>query len=65
MTQEEILPLSLEMFEINPNLINALKTLQDLAIQYKKNKRNIIDKKEQKLDKLEENSKFQSFLNSS
>ena len=25
-TQEQILPLSLEMFEINPNLINAPKT---------------------------------------
>ena len=33
-TQELILPLSLETFEINPNLLNALKTLQDLAIQY-------------------------------
>ena len=27
MTQEQILPLSLEKFEINPNLINAPKTL--------------------------------------
>ena len=43
-TQEQILPLSLEMFEINPNLINAPKTLQDLAIQYR-NKKNIFDKK--------------------
>ena len=57
MIQEQILPLSLETFEINPNLINALKTLQDLAIHYR-NKRNIIDKKEQELDKPEENSKF-------
>ena len=63
MTQEQILPLSLEMFEINPNLINAPKTLRDLAIQYR-NKKNILDKKEQELDKPEENSKFQSFLNS-
>ena len=63
MTQEQILPLSLETFEINPNLINAQKTLQDLAIQYR-NKRNILDKKEQELDKPENNSKFQSFLNS-
>ena len=55
--------MSLETFEINPNLINALKTLQDLAIQYK-NKRNILDKKEQELDKPEGNSKFKSFLNS-
>ena len=54
-TQEQILPLSLEMFEINPNLINAPKTLRDLAIQYR-NKKNILDKKE--LDKPKENSKF-------
>ena len=63
MTQEQILPLSLETFEINPNLINAPKTLQDLAIQYK-NKKNILDKKDQELDKPEENSKFRLFLNS-
>ena len=56
-TQEQILPLSLETFEINPNLINAPKTLQDLAIQYR-NKKNILDKKDQELDKPEENSKF-------
>ena len=31
-TQEEILPISLETFEISPNLINALKTLRDLAV---------------------------------
>ena len=62
-TQEQILPLSLKTFEINLNLINAPKTLQDLAIQYR-NKKNILDKKEQELDKLEGNLKFKSFLNS-
>ena len=46
-----------------PNLINALKTLRDLAIQYR-NKNNISDKREQELDKPKGNSKFQSFLNS-
>ena len=61
-TQEQILPISLETFEISPNLINAPKTLRDLAIQYR-NKKNILDKKEQNLDKPEDNSKFQSFLN--
>ena len=55
--------MSLETFEINPNLFNAPKTLQDLAIQYQ-NKRNILNKKEQELDNPEENSKFRSFLNS-
>ena len=63
-TQEQILPISLETFEINPNLINAPKTLRDLAIRYK-NKRNTFDKEECNLDTPEENdSKFQSFLNS-
>ena len=56
-TQEQILPLSLETFEISPNLINAPKTLQDLAVQYR-NKKNILNKKEQYLDKLENSSKF-------
>ena len=63
MTQEQILPLSLETFEIDPKLINAPKTLQDLAIQYR-NKENIFDWKEQDLDRPEDNSKFCSFLNS-
>ena len=62
-TQEQILPLSIETFEISPNLLNAPKTLQDLAIQYQ-NKRNILDQKEQELEKTKEASKFKSFLNS-
>ena len=49
--------------KINPNLLNTLKTLQELAIQYQ-NKRNTLNKKEQELDNPEENSKFRSFLNS-
>ena len=62
-TQEQILPLSVETFEISPNLFNTPKTLQDLAVQYK-NKKNILNKKEQELENPEENSKFKSFLNS-
>ena len=62
-TQEQILPLSLQTFEINSNLLNAPKTLWDLAIQYQ-NKRNTLNKKEQELDNPGENSKFRSFLNS-
>ena len=61
--QEQILPLSLETFEISPNLQNALKTLPELAIQYQ-NKRNILNKKDQETEIPEENSKFKSFLNS-
>ena len=44
-TQEQILPISLKIFEISPNLINAPKMLQDLAVQYS-NKRNVFDQKE-------------------
>ena len=56
------LPLSIETFEISPNLLNAPKTLHDLAVQYQ-NKKNILNKKEQELENPEENSKFKSFLN--
>ena len=62
-TQEQILPISLKTFEIDPKLMNAPKTLWDLAIWYK-NRKNVLDKKEQYLDKPENNSRFQSFLNS-
>ena len=41
-TQEQILPLSIEMFEINPNLLNAPKTLKHLINQYK-NKSKILE----------------------
>ena len=64
-TQEQILPISLETFEINPNLINAPKTLRDLATRYK-NKKNAFDKEDEcNFDIPEQNnSKFQSFLKS-
>ena len=63
-TQEQILPILLETFEISPNLINAPKTLRDLAVSYK-NKKNILDKEEQNLDNPKESdSRFRSFLNS-
>ena len=62
-TREQISLLSIETFEISPNLLNAPKTLQDLAIQYQ-NKRNILDQKEQELEKTKEALKFKFFLNS-
>ena len=62
-TQEQILPLSIEAFEISPKLLNAPKTLRDLAVQYR-HKKKVLDNKEQELEKLEETSKFKSFLNS-
>ena len=42
------------MFEIDPKLINAPKTLRELVNQYK-SKRNMLDKKEQDLEKPETN----------
>ena len=62
-TLEQILPISLKTFEIDPKLINAPKTLRELVIQYK-SKKNALDKKEQDLEKPETNARFQSFLNS-
>ena len=63
-TQEQILPISLETFEISPNLINAPKTLRELAVRYR-NKKNILDMEERNSDRPKESdSRFQSFLNS-
>ena len=62
-TQEQILLLSIETFEINHNLLNTPKTLRDLAVQYQ-NKKHILNKKEQELENPEDTSKFKSFLNS-
>ena len=62
-TQEQILPISLKTFEIDPKLINAPKMLRELVIQYK-SKKNMLDKKEQALDKQETNARFWAFLNS-
>ena len=63
-TQEQILPLSIEIFKINPNLLNAPKTLKDLVNQYK-NKRKILEIQGQReIEKAKKYFKFASFLNS-
>ena len=62
-TQEQILPISLKTFEIDPKLINVPKTLRELVNQYK-SKKNMLNKKEQDIEKPETNARFQSFLNS-
>ena len=46
-TQEQVLPFSVETFEINPNLLNAPKTLKDLVNQYN-NKKKILELQGQK-----------------
>ena len=63
MTQEQILPISLKTFEFDPKLINTPKTLRELAIEYK-NRKNVLNRKEQNSDNPEKNAGFQSFLNS-
>ena len=63
-TQEQILPFSVETFEIHPNLLNAPKTLKDLINQYK-NKKKILELKGQKVkERAKKDSKFRSFLDS-
>ena len=63
-TQEQVLPFSVEMFEINPNLLNAPKTLKDLVNQYK-NRKKILELQGQKeVERAKKDSKFGSFLNS-
>ena len=63
-TQKQVLPFSVETFEINPNLLNAPKTLKDPVNQYK-NKRKILELQGQKeVERAKKYSKFGSFLNS-
>ena len=62
--QEQILPLSVESFEINASLLNAPKTLKDFVHQYK-NKKKIL-KLQEHIDEetTKQSSKFGSLLNS-
>ena len=46
-TQKQILPISVETFEISPSLFNAPKMLKEFVIQYK-NKQKILEIKGQK-----------------
>ena len=62
--KEQILPISVETFEISPSLLNAPKTLKELVKQYK-NKQKILEIKGQKeIEEAKINSKFGSFLKS-
>ena len=47
-TQEQILPFSIETFEIHPNLLNAPKTLKGLVNEYKNKKENTGFKKDKR-----------------
>ena len=58
-TKEQILPLSLETFEINPNLLNAPKLCKIWQFNTKI-KKNMLNKKEQELDNPEKKFKIQN-----
>ena len=63
-TEEHILPLSVESFEINASLLNTRKMLKDFVHQYK-NKKKILELQEHiDEERTKQSSKFGSFLNS-
>ena len=63
-TQGQILPISIETFEIDSKLLSTPKTLKNLVVQYK-NKKKILEIKGQKeIEETKKNSKFGSFLKS-
>ena len=63
-TQEQVLPFSVESFEINASLPTAPKTWKDLVKQYK-NKKKILELQGHKdEERAKKSSKFGSFLNS-
>ena len=63
-TPEQILPLSVELFEINASLLTAPKMLKGFINQYK-NKKKILELQEHKdEERTKQSSKFDSFLNS-
>ena len=64
-TKEQILPISLEAYEINSNLLNVRKTLKDFVHQFKHRKQ-ILNIEEQHIDEERDklNTKISSFLNS-
>ena len=63
-SQEQILPVSVETFEINPNLPKAPKTLKDLVTQYKSKKKIFELKEKREIERAKKDSKFGSFLKS-
>ena len=63
-TQQQILPISVESFEIDASLLNAPKMLKDFVHQFK-NKKKILELQELiNEERTKQSSKFGSFLNS-
>ena len=63
-TQEQILPISVESFEFDPNLLSAPKTMKDFVTQYKYRKEMMEKKEQKKIEEAKMSSKFGSFLDS-
>ena len=61
-TQEQILPISLQSFEINPSLLQVTKTLKDFVHQYK-HKKEIFDLQERHVNNNDLASNKNSFFN--
>ena len=62
-TQEQILPLSVESFEINGSLLNTPKTLKDFVNQFKNKKKTLELQEHIDEERTKQSSKFGSFLN--
>ena len=62
-TQEQILPISIETFEISPSLPSAPKTLKELVNQYKNNQKILEIKGQKEIEEAKTSSKFGSFVN--
>ena len=61
-TQKQILPISIETFEISPSLLNAPKTLKELVNQYKSKQKILEIKGQKEIEEAKTSSKFGSFL---
>ena len=57
-TQEQVLPFSVESFEINPNLLNAPKTQKDLVKQYKNGKKILELQGQKEVERAKKDSRF-------
>ena len=63
-TQEQILSISVEVFDFDPKLLSAPKMLKDFVTQYKNKKETMERKGQKEIEEAKISSKFGSFLKS-
>ena len=63
-TQEQVLPLSIENFNFDPNLLSAPQTMRDFITQYKYRKEMTYKQNQKEIEKTQIGSKLGSFLDS-